>query len=119
MFVYHSQRGIIKHERVENNQERAVCFLWSFFRRATAERFCGRQSNDIFSGGIVGGNSTEYLSLFYSGVDSIMWGFVVLLAVWMTYVETEMPNRTNECPYIEYGCNEEESADGTSKMEEE
>jgi len=43
-----------------------------------------------------------------------MWGFVVLLAVWMTYVETEMPNRANECPYIEYGCNEEESAeDGT------
>lgn len=40
-----------------------------------------------------------------------MWGFVVLLAVWMTYVETEMPNRTNECPYVEYGCEavEEES----------
>ena len=28
-----------------------------------------------------------------------MWGFVVLLAVWMTYVEVEMPNRTNECDY--------------------
>ena len=28
-----------------------------------------------------------------------MWGFVVLLAVWMTYVETEMPNRTNECEF--------------------
>ena len=38
-----------------------------------------------------------------------MWGFVALLAVWMTYVETEMPNRTNECPYVEYGCEEEES----------
>jgi len=33
-----------------------------------------------------------------------MWGLVVLLAVWMTYVETEMPNRTNECPYNEYAC---------------
>ena len=28
-----------------------------------------------------------------------MWGFVVLLAVWMTYVETEMPNRVNECEF--------------------
>ena len=28
-----------------------------------------------------------------------MWGFVVLLAVWMTYVEVEMPNRTNECDF--------------------
>lgn len=28
-----------------------------------------------------------------------MWGFVVLLAVWMTYVETEMPNRANECDF--------------------
>jgi len=28
-----------------------------------------------------------------------MWGFVVLLAVWMTYVETEMPNRVSECEF--------------------
>lgn len=28
-----------------------------------------------------------------------MWGLVVLLAVWMTYVEVEMPNRTNECDF--------------------
>lgn len=28
-----------------------------------------------------------------------MWGFVVLLAVWMTYVETEMPDRTLECEF--------------------
>ena len=33
------------------------------------------------------------------GISIIMWGFVVLLAVWMTYVETEMPNRTNECEF--------------------
>ena len=31
--------------------------------------------------------------------SNLMWGFVVLLAVWMTYVETEMPNRTNECEF--------------------
>jgi len=42
-----------------------------------------------------------------------MWGFVVILAVWMTYVETEMPNRTNECPYNEYACEtiEEETSE--------
>lgn len=28
-----------------------------------------------------------------------MWGFVVLLAVWMAYVETEMPDRTYECEF--------------------
>lgn len=28
-----------------------------------------------------------------------MWEFVVLLAAWMTYVETEMPDRTNECEF--------------------
>jgi len=28
-----------------------------------------------------------------------MWGFVVVLALWMTYVETEMPNRVNECEF--------------------
>jgi hypothetical protein len=28
-----------------------------------------------------------------------MWGFVILIAAWMTYVETEMPNRTNECEF--------------------
>ena len=28
-----------------------------------------------------------------------MWEFVVLLAVWMTYVEVEMPDRTNECNF--------------------
>ena len=46
-----------------------------------------------------------------------MWGFVVLLAVWMTYVETEMPNRTNECPYNQRECplTEQEK----DKMEEE
>lgn len=28
-----------------------------------------------------------------------MWEFVILLAVWMTYVEVEMPDRTNECNF--------------------
>lgn len=28
-----------------------------------------------------------------------MWGFVILITAWMTYVETEMPNRTNECEF--------------------
>lgn len=28
-----------------------------------------------------------------------MWEFVVLLAVWMTYVEVEMPDRTNKCDF--------------------
>lgn len=28
-----------------------------------------------------------------------MWGFVILIAAWMTYVETEMPNRTNKCEF--------------------
>jgi len=45
-----------------------------------------------------------------------MWGLVVVLAVWMTYVETEMPNRTNECPYNEYACEtiEEETSERDS-----
>ena len=28
-----------------------------------------------------------------------MMGLVVLLAVWMTYVELEMPERTTKCEY--------------------
>ena len=28
-----------------------------------------------------------------------MWGLVIVLAVWMTYVEVEMPNRTSECEF--------------------
>tara|TARA_Y100000385_G_C12783285_1_gene504431 strand:- start:414 stop:539 length:126 start_codon:yes stop_codon:yes gene_type:complete len=28
-----------------------------------------------------------------------MWGFVVLLAAWTTYVEAEMPDRTYECEF--------------------
>jgi len=28
-----------------------------------------------------------------------MWGFVVLLAAWMTYVETEMPDRVYKCEF--------------------
>ena len=28
-----------------------------------------------------------------------MWEFVILLAVWMTYVEVEMPDRTNKCNF--------------------
>lgn len=41
----------------------------------------------------------------------MMWGFVVLLAVWMSYVETEMPNRTNECPYADLQCKVVEEQD--------
>ena len=33
-----------------------------------------------------------------------MFGLVIVLAVWMTYVEVEMPNRTNECPYDRREC---------------
>ena len=33
-----------------------------------------------------------------------MIGLVVVLAAWMTYVEVEMPNRTNECPYDRWEC---------------
>lgn len=33
-----------------------------------------------------------------------MIGLVVILAAWMTYVEVEMPNRTNECPYDRWEC---------------
>ena len=47
-----------------------------------------------------------------------MWGFVVLLAVWMTYVETEMPNRTNECEF-DNSCeifNEPEISDDSSSQ---
>jgi hypothetical protein len=33
-----------------------------------------------------------------------MFGLVIVLAVWMTYVEVEMPNRTNECPYVQEMC---------------
>lgn len=36
-----------------------------------------------------------------------MFGLVIVLAVWMTYVEVEMPNRTNECPYVEELCKED------------
>jgi len=35
--------------------------------------------------------------------SNLMWGFVVLLAVWMTYVETEMPNRVYECEF-DHSC---------------
>ena len=28
-----------------------------------------------------------------------MWGLVIVLTVWMTYVEVEMPNRVNECEF--------------------
>ena len=38
-----------------------------------------------------------------------MWGFAIALAIWMMYVEVEMPNRTEECPFNEYACEEEES----------
>jgi|GEM_PF-3027373 hypothetical protein len=40
-----------------------------------------------------------------------MWGFVVVLALWMTYVETEMPNRVHECEFDNScGLQEEEEA---------
>ena len=29
--------------------------------------------------------------------------FLILVA-WFTYVEVEMPNRTNECPYNQWEC---------------
>ena len=35
---------------------------------------------------------------------------VLVLTAWFVYVEVEMPNRTKECPYVEYACEEEESA---------
>ena len=34
---------------------------------------------------------------------------VLVLTAWFVYVEVEMPNRTNECPYVENACGEEES----------
>ena len=34
---------------------------------------------------------------------------VLVLTAWFVYVEVEMPNRTNECPYAKYACEEEES----------
>jgi len=41
-----------------------------------------------------------------------MWVAVIVLAGWFTYVEVEMPNRTNECPYVKELCeNEEESSE--------
>lgn len=33
---------------------------------------------------------------------------VLLLTAWFVYVEVEMPNRTNECPYNEYMCEVED-----------
>ena len=33
-----------------------------------------------------------------------MIGIAALILVWMTYVEVEMPNRTNECPYDRWEC---------------
>ena len=41
-----------------------------------------------------------------------MIGIAALILVWMTYVEVEMPNRTNECPYDRWECplTEEERA---------
>jgi hypothetical protein len=36
-----------------------------------------------------------------------MIGWVIVLAAWMVYAETEMPNRTNECPYVEELCEDE------------
>ena len=33
---------------------------------------------------------------------------VLLLTAWFIYVEVEMPNRTNECPYVEHKCEVEE-----------
>jgi hypothetical protein len=39
---------------------------------------------------------------------------VLLLTAWFVYVEVEMPNRTNECPYNEYMCEVEEVEDDES-----
>ena len=36
-----------------------------------------------------------------------MWALVIVLGVWMTYVEVEMPERTNECPFNVFACEEE------------
>jgi hypothetical protein len=33
---------------------------------------------------------------------------VLILTAWLVYVETEMPNRANECPYVKELCDEEQ-----------
>ena len=33
---------------------------------------------------------------------------VIVLAVWVAYVELEHPNRVNECPYAEHMCKTEQ-----------
>ena len=33
---------------------------------------------------------------------------VLILAAWFVYVEVEMPNRTNECPYDVWECEDGE-----------
>lgn len=37
-----------------------------------------------------------------------MYALAIVLAIWMTYIEIEHPERTKECPYNEYACPEEE-----------
>ena len=40
-----------------------------------------------------------------------MYALAIVLAIWMTYIEIEHPNRTKECPYNEWECSEEENED--------
>ena len=37
----------------------------------------------------------------------MMGAALATLIVWIAFVEIEMPERTNECPYVEEACEEE------------